>query len=29
VVPERSRTDNNPLDRKEYLLTVVRRVAGR
>ncbi len=27
-VPSRPRTDHNPLDRKEYLLQVVRRVAG-
>jgi ribosomal protection tetracycline resistance protein len=27
-VPSRPRTDNNPLDRKEYLLQVQRRVAG-
>jgi ribosomal protection tetracycline resistance protein len=25
-IPTRSRTDNNPLDRKEYLLHVARRV---
>ncbi|MFC7106007.1 hypothetical protein ACFQQB_39725 [Nonomuraea rubra] len=25
-IPERPRTDHNPLDRKEYLLHVVRRV---
>lgn len=29
AVPERERTDANPLDREEYLLTVVRRVPGR
>lgn len=29
AVPERERTDANPLDREEYLLAVVRRVAGR
>jgi ribosomal protection tetracycline resistance protein len=28
-VPERPRTDHNPLERKEYLLRVVRRVAGK
>ncbi|MDX6352521.1 MAG: ribosomal protection tetracycline resistance protein [Streptomyces sp.] len=28
TVPERSRADHNPLDRREYLLRVVRRVAG-
>jgi ribosomal protection tetracycline resistance protein len=28
-VPARPRTDHNPLDREEYLLHVVRRVAGR
>ena len=28
-VPARARTDHNPLDREEYLLHVVRRVAGR
>ncbi|MPZ85169.1 MAG: GTP-binding protein [Actinophytocola sp.] len=28
TVPSRSRTDNNPLNRQEYLLRVVRRVAG-
>lgn len=28
VVPERERTDHNPLDRKEYLLNVTRRVGG-
>ena len=28
-VPERSRTDNNPLNREEYLLRVARRVAAR
>ena len=27
IVPERARTDHNPLDRKEYLLNVLRRVA--
>ena len=27
VVPERSRTDNNPLNRREYLLQLTRRVA--
>ncbi|MGP3984187.1 GTP-binding protein [Streptomyces sp. KR80] len=29
AIPARERTDHNPLDRKEYLLHVVRRVAGR
>src|SRR5690606_12505781 len=29
AVPSRGRTDHNPLDREEYLLAVVRRVAGR
>jgi ribosomal protection tetracycline resistance protein len=29
AVPTRPRTDHNPLERKEYLLHVVRRVAGR
>ena len=28
-IPERPRTDNNPLDREEYLLRVARRVAAR
>lgn len=28
TVPERSRTDHNPLNRKEYLLNVTRRVGG-
>ncbi|WP_261720264.1 TetM/TetW/TetO/TetS family tetracycline resistance ribosomal protection protein [Streptomyces sp. FZ201] len=28
-VPERARTDHNPLNRKEYLLNVTRRTAGR
>jgi ribosomal protection tetracycline resistance protein len=28
TVPERPRTDDNPLNRKEYLLNVTRRVAG-
>ena len=28
-VPARPRSDHNPLNRKEYLLRVVRRVAGR
>lgn len=28
VAPERERTDHNPLDRKEYLLNVTRRVGG-
>jgi ribosomal protection tetracycline resistance protein len=28
VVPYRPRTDHNPLDRKEYLLRVERRVTG-
>jgi ribosomal protection tetracycline resistance protein len=28
AVPSRARTDHNPLDRKEYLLAVVRRVSG-
>ncbi|TLS40699.1 TetM/TetW/TetO/TetS family tetracycline resistance ribosomal protection protein [Streptomyces montanus] len=28
MLPERARTDHNPLDRKEYLLNVTRRVAG-
>ncbi|MER5209788.1 translation factor GTPase family protein [Streptomyces sp. NPDC002838] len=28
VVPRRPRTDHNPLDRKEYLLNVTRRVGG-
>ncbi|MFR0355374.1 GTP-binding protein [Streptomyces sediminimaris] len=28
VVPERPRTDHNPLNRKEYLLNVTRRVGG-
>ncbi|AWW36226.1 elongation factor G [Streptomyces cadmiisoli] len=28
TVPERPRTDHNPLDRKEYLLNVTRRVGG-
>ncbi|MEV6949383.1 translation factor GTPase family protein [Streptomyces sp. NPDC051172] len=28
TVPERSRTDHNPLNRKEYLLNVTRRVTG-
>ncbi|WP_371413901.1 hypothetical protein [Streptomyces lunaelactis] len=27
-VPDRPRTDHNPLNREEYLLHVVRRVAG-
>jgi ribosomal protection tetracycline resistance protein len=27
-VPTRPRTDHNPLDRKEYLLRVMRRVGG-
>lgn len=29
AVPERPRTDHNPLDRKEYLLNLTRRVGGR
>ncbi|GHK01343.1 tetracycline resistance protein, tetM/tetO subfamily [Streptomyces sp. Y2F8-2] len=29
AVPSRPRTDNNPLDREEYLLRVMRRVPGR
>ena len=29
AVPSRPRSDHNPLNRKEYLLHVVRRVAGR
>ena len=28
AIPTRPRTDHNPLDRKEYLLHVVRRVGG-
>ena len=28
AVPERQRTDHNPLDRKEYLLNVTRRVGA-
>jgi ribosomal protection tetracycline resistance protein len=28
TVPSRDRTDHNPLNRKEYLLHVVRRVQG-
>ncbi|MFE7900294.1 GTP-binding protein [Streptomyces sp. NPDC057424] len=28
TIPERPRTDHNPLDRKEYLLNVTRRVCG-
>ena len=29
TIPTRPRTDHNPLNRKEYLLHVVRRVGGR
>ena len=29
AIPERPRTDHNPLNREEYLLQVVRRVAAR
>jgi ribosomal protection tetracycline resistance protein len=29
TIPTRPRSDHNPLNRKEYLLNVVRRVAGR